>query len=298
MPSIERRTWNSTTMIWFCHNSTIQKAKLYIICRGNIFFLCLQQACDADVIWNRPRLRRWLSLLMNNTTQPDLQTLLTRSSQQVGERAAVDAAAASDAAAAASPTTTSSRPLLSPPKQLWWPHISIIVVCALFLPLFISFLFLCFFGLPRNDSFNYSVRLSYCCRSSSNRIVPIANTTSAPVTQPGAAELGVHRLHVYPQILPGKEAKLASSRDVVLICEPPDFQTFRRPCQLISSNHDEDKDDLLDVKRASVNGENHRLRPLQSQVDVTVSLPEVITGHWFHKYLLTNSQHMFQLQNK
>lgn len=57
---------------------------------------------------------------MNNTTQPDLQTLLTRSSQQVGVRAAADAAATSDAAAAASPPTTSSRPqLLSPPKQLW-----------------------------------------------------------------------------------------------------------------------------------------------------------------------------------
>ena len=218
---------------------------------------------------------------MNNTTQPDLQTLLTRSSQQVGVRAAADAAATSDAAAAASPPTTSSRPqLLSPPKQLWWPHVSIIVGCALFLPLFISFLFLCFFGLPRNDSFNYSVRLSYCCsRSSNNRIVPIANTTSAPVTQPGAAELGVQRVHMHPQILPGKETKPVPSRDLVLICAPPDFQTFRRPCQLISSNHDEDKDDLLDGKRASVNGENHRLRPLQSQVDVAVSLPEVITGH-------------------
>ena len=218
---------------------------------------------------------------MNNTTQPDLQTLLTRSSQQVGVRAAADAAATSDAAAAASPPTTSSRPqLLSPPKQLWWPHVSIIVGCALFLPLFISFIFLCFFGLPRNDSFNYSVRLSYCCsRSSNNRIVPIANTTSAPVTQPGAAELGVQRVHMHPQILPGKETKPVPSRDLVLICAPPDFQTFRRPCQLISSNHDEDKDDLLDGKRASVNGENHRLRPLQSQVDVAVSLPEVITGH-------------------
>ena len=218
---------------------------------------------------------------MNNTTQPDLQTLLTRSSQQVGVRAAADAAATSDAAAAASPLTTSSRPqLLSPPKQLWWPHVSIIVGCALFLLLFISFLFLCFFGLPRNDSFNYSVRLSYCCsRSSNNRIVPIANTTSAPVTQPGAAELGVQRVHMHPQILPGKEAKTVPSRDLVLISAPPDFQTFRRPCQLISSNHDEDKDDLLDGKRASVNGEKHRLRPLQSQVDVAVSLPEVITGH-------------------
>ena len=218
---------------------------------------------------------------MNNTTQPDLQTLLTRSSQQVGVRAAADAAATSDAAAAASPPTTSSRPqLLSPPKQLWWPHVSIIVGCALFLPLFIFFLFLCFFGLPRNDSFNYSVRLSYCCsRSSNNRIVPIANTTSAPVTQPGAAELGVQRVHMHPQILPGKETKPVPSRDLVLICAPPDFQTFRRPCQLIPSNHDEDKDDLLDGKKASVNGENHRLRPLQSQVDVAVSLPEVITGH-------------------
>ena len=229
---------------------------------------------------------------MNNTTQPDLQTLLTRSSQQVDVSAAANAAAAPDAAAssytaaadvsaaaAASPTTTSSRPLLSPPKQLWWPHVSIIVGCALFLPLFIFFLFLCFFGLPRNDSFNYSVRLSYCCRSSSNRIVPIANTTSAPVTQPGAAELGVQRVHMHPQILPGKETKPVPSRDLVLICAPPDFQTFRRPCQLIPSNHDEDKDDLLDGKRASVNGENHRLRPLQSQVDVAVSLPEVITGH-------------------
>ena len=209
---------------------------------------------------------------MNNTTQPDLQTLLTRSSQQVGVRAAADAAAA------ASPPTTSSRPLLSPPKQLWWPHISIIVGCALFLPLFISFLFLCFFGLPRNDSFNYSVRLSYCCRSSSNRIVPIANSTSAPVSRAGVAELRVHRVHVYPQILPGKEAPPVPSKDLVLICAPPDFQTFRRACQLIPSNHDEDKDDLLDGKKASVNGENHRLRPLQSQVDIAVSLPEVITG--------------------
>ena len=224
-------------------------------------------------------------MLMNNTTQPDLQTLLTRSSQQVDVKAAADAAAVSDAAAVASdaaatsPTTTSSRPLLSPPKQLWWPHVSIIVGCALFLPLFISFLFLCFFGLPRNDSFNYSVRLSYCCRSSSNRIVPIANTTSAPVTQPGVAELGVQREHMHPQILPGKETKPVPSRDLILICAPPDFQTFRRPGQLIPSNHDEDKDDLLDGKRASVNGENHRLRLLQSQVDLAVSLPEVITGH-------------------
>ena len=231
-------------------------------------------------------------MLMNYTTQPDLQTLLTRSSQQVDVRAAADAAdaataadnaatAAIVAAAATLPPTTSSRPLLlSPPKQLlWWPHVSIIVGCALFLLLFISFLFLCFFGLPRNDSFNYSVRLSYCCRSSSNRIVPIANTTSAPVTQPGAAELGVHRVHMHPQILPGKEAKPVPSRDLVLICAPPDFQTFRRPGQLIPSNHDEDKDDLLDGKKASVNGENHRLRPLQSQVEVAVSLPEVITGH-------------------
>ena len=218
-------------------------------------------------------------MLMNNTTQPDLQTLLTTSSQQVGVRAAaaVDVAAA-DAAAVTLPPTTSSRPLLlSPPKQLlWWPHVSIIVGCALFLSLFISFLFLCFFGLPRNDSFNYSVRLSYCCcRSSSNRIVPIANTTSAPVTQPGAADIGEH-----PQILPGKEAKPVPSRDLVLISAPPDFQNFRHPGQLIPSNHDEDKDDLLDGKKASVNGENHRLRPLQSQVDVAVlSLPEVITGH-------------------
>ena len=219
---------------------------------------------------------------MNNTTQPDLQTLLTTSSQQVGVRAAAAAdvsaagAAAADAAAVTLPPTTSSRPLLlSTPKQLWWPHVSIIVGCALFLPLFISFSFLCFFGLPRNDSFNYSVRLSYCCRSSSNRIVPIANTTSAPVTQPGAADIGEH-----PQILPGKEAKPVPSRDLVLISAPPDFQTFRRPGQLILSNHDEGKDDLLDGKRASVNGENHRLRPLQSQVDVAVlSLPEVITGH-------------------
>ena len=220
---------------------------------------------------------------MNNTTQPDLQTLLTTSSQQVGVRAAAaGAAAAIDAAAVTLPPTTSSRPLLlSTPKQLWWPHVSIIVGCALFLPLFISFSFLCFFGLPRNDSFNYSVRLSYCCRSSSNRIMPIANATSAPVTQPGVAELGVQRMHVHPQILPDKEAKpVQTARDLVLISAPPDFQTFRRPGQLIPSNHDEDKDDLLDGKKASVNGENHRLRPLQSQVDVAVlSLPEVITGH-------------------
>ena len=219
---------------------------------------------------------------MNNTTQPDLQTLLTTSSQQVGVRAAAaGAAAAIDAAAVTLPPTTSSRPLLlSTPKQLWWPHVSIIVGCALFLPLFISFSFLCFFGLPRNDSFNYSVRLSYCCRSSSNRIVSIANTTSAPVTQPGVAELGVQRMHVHPQILPDNEAKPVPSRDLVLISAPPDFQNFRHPGQLIPSNHDEDKDDLLDGKKASVNGENHRLRPLQSQVDVAVlSLPEVITGH-------------------
>ena len=228
---------------------------------------------------------------MNNTTQPDLQTLLTRSSQQVDVRAAADAAdaataadnaatAAIVAAAATLPPTTSSRPLLlSPQKQLWWPHVSIIVGCALFLLLFISFLFLCFFGLPRNDSFNYSVRLSYCCRSSSNRIVPIANTTSAPVSQPRAAELGVQRVHVHPHILPDKEAKPVPSRDLVSIFALPDFQTFRRPCQLIPSNHDEDKDDLLDGKRASDNGENHRLRPLQSQVDIAVSLPDVITGH-------------------
>jgi hypothetical protein len=223
---------------------------------------------------------------MNNTTQPDLQTLLTRSSQQVDVRAAADAAVANAAtaaivaAAATLPPTTSSRPLLlSPPKQLWWPHVSIIVGCALFLPFFIFFLFLCFFGLPRNDSFNYSVRLSYCCRSSSNRIVPIANTTSAPVTQPGAAELGVQRVHVHPQILPDKEAKPVPSRDLVLICAPPDSQTFHRPCQLIPSNHDEDKDDLLEGKRPSVNGENRWLRPLQSQFDVALLLPEVITGH-------------------
>ena len=109
--------------------------------------------------------------------------------------------------------------------------------------------------------------------------MPIANTTSAPVTQPGAAELGVQRVHVHPQILLGKEVKPVPSRDLVLICAPPDCQTFPRPFQLIPSNHDEDKDDLLDGKRASVKGENHRLRPLQSQVDVIVSLPEVTTGH-------------------
>ena len=145
--------------------------------------------------------------------------------------------------AIASPTS-SSRPLSSSPlptRPSWWPRVSIILfsVGLFLILLFISFLFLCFFLLPWNDSFNYSVRLN---KSSLHRgrVVSASSAGIAAVADVDAAN---------------SAANSAAT------------------AKLKSSNHDED---LNDENERRAQNENHRLRPLQSQIAVITLLPEVI----------------------
>ena len=140
--------------------------------------------------------------------------------------------------AIASPTS-SSRPLSSSPMPMrppWWPRVSIILcsVGLFLILLFISFLFLCFFLLPWNDSFNYSVRLN---------------------------KSSLHR---------GRGAGSSASIAAVAVT---DAGNSAAAAKLKSSNDDED---LNDENERRAQNENHRLRPLQSQIAIITSLPEVI----------------------
>ena len=142
--------------------------------------------------------------------------------------------------AIASPTS-SSRPLSSSPlptRPSWWPRVSIILfsVGLFLILLFISFLFLCFFLLPWNDSFNYSVRLN---------------------------KSSLHHGRVVS----------ASSTGIDAITVADATTNSAATAKLKSSNHDED---LNDENERRAQNENHRLRPLQSQIAVITSLPEVI----------------------
>ena len=68
----------------------------------------------------------------------------------------------------------------------------------------------------------------YVCRGPSILLIELG---CIDLAHSGAAELGVHRVHVYPHILPGEEAKHVPSKDLVLKCAPADFQTFCRLCK-------------------------------------------------------------------
>ena len=68
----------------------------------------------------------------------------------------------------------------------------------------------------------------YVCRGPSILLIELG---CIDLAHSGAAELGVHRVHVYPHILPGEEAKHVPSKDLVLKRAPADFQTFCRLCK-------------------------------------------------------------------
>ena len=141
--------------------------------------------------------------------------------------------------AIASPTS-SSRPLSSSPlptRPSWWPRVSIILFSV---GLFLILLFI---------SFLFLCFFLLPWNDSFNYSVRLNKSS-------------LHR----GRVVSASSAGIAAIADV-------DAANSATTAKLKSSNHDED---LNDENERRAQKENHRLRPLQSQIAVITSLPEVI----------------------